>query len=195
MARTRPFVRAVNLKIAPGEVIGIVGRSGSGKNTLAKLVQRLDVPDRGRVLIDGQDIAIIDTASLHQRRRRPQETSCSTDRSGTILRCLIRPCQLKLLSRQPSWRERTSLSVSFPKGMTAWWRARHGAVGRPAPKGRDCPCPHHQPARSDLRQATSALDYESEKIIQNNMRKICAGRAVLIIAHRLLGRGTRTALS
>ena len=50
-------IRGVSLKIEPGEVIGIVGRSGSGKSTLTKLVQRLYVPDRGRVLVDGQDIA------------------------------------------------------------------------------------------------------------------------------------------
>src|SRR5690606_40072460 len=60
-------VRQVSLVIDPGEVIGIVGRSGSGKSTLTKLVQRLYVADRGRVLIDGQDIAVIDTASLRQQ--------------------------------------------------------------------------------------------------------------------------------
>ena len=60
-------IRAVNVSIAPGEVIGIVGRSGSGKSTLTKLIQRLYVPDRGRVLIDGQDIAIVDTTSLRHQ--------------------------------------------------------------------------------------------------------------------------------
>jgi ATP-binding cassette, subfamily B, bacterial HlyB/CyaB len=60
-------IRGVNLKVAPGEVIGIVGRSGSGKSTMTRLVQRLYVPERGRVLVDGQDIAIIDTTSLRQQ--------------------------------------------------------------------------------------------------------------------------------
>jgi subfamily B ATP-binding cassette protein HlyB/CyaB len=60
-------IRQVSLHIAPGEIVGIVGRSGSGKSTLTKLMQRLHVPDRGRVLIDGQDIAVIDTASLRQQ--------------------------------------------------------------------------------------------------------------------------------
>src|SRR5690606_20653868 len=49
----------INLSIQPGEVIGIVGKSGSGKSTLTKLVQRLYVPEAGRVLIDGVDLAMV----------------------------------------------------------------------------------------------------------------------------------------
>src|SRR5690606_20119751 len=50
----------IQLDISAGEVIGIVGRSGSGKSTLTKLAQRLYTPERGRVLIDGQDLALAD---------------------------------------------------------------------------------------------------------------------------------------
>jgi subfamily B ATP-binding cassette protein HlyB/CyaB len=64
---TPDVIRSLSLTIVPGEVIGIVGRSGSGKSTLTKLVQRLYVPDRGRVLVDGQDIAIVDTTSLRHQ--------------------------------------------------------------------------------------------------------------------------------
>src|SRR5690606_23174238 len=60
-------IRSLQLSISAGEVVGIVGRSGSGKSTLTKLIQRLHVPDRGRVLLDGQDIAIVDTASLRHQ--------------------------------------------------------------------------------------------------------------------------------
>ena len=60
-------LRNVDLAIAPGEVIGIVGRSGSGKSTLAKLVQRLYIPERGRVLIDGIDLAQVDASSLRRQ--------------------------------------------------------------------------------------------------------------------------------
>src|SRR5207244_3091512 len=55
-------VRGVSLRIAPGEVIGLVGRSGSGKSTVTRLVQRLHVPERGRILIDGHDLAVVDAA-------------------------------------------------------------------------------------------------------------------------------------
>ena len=55
------------MDIAAGEVIGIVGRSGSGKSTLTKLVQRLYVPERGRVMVDGMDLALADSTSLRRQ--------------------------------------------------------------------------------------------------------------------------------
>src|SRR5207237_3604884 len=60
-------LRGISFKLKPGEVLGIVGRSGCGKSTLAKLVQRLYVPERGRVLVDGVDIAAADTSWLRRQ--------------------------------------------------------------------------------------------------------------------------------
>jgi subfamily B ATP-binding cassette protein HlyB/CyaB len=57
----------VNFKIMPGQVLGIVGPSGSGKSTLTRLIQRLYVPESGRVLIDGVDLAMVDTAWLRRQ--------------------------------------------------------------------------------------------------------------------------------
>lgn len=62
-----PVLCGVQLDIRPGEVIGIVGRSGSGKSTLTKLVQRLYVPEQGRILVDGIDISLIDAAQLRRQ--------------------------------------------------------------------------------------------------------------------------------
>ncbi|WP_353620200.1 ABC transporter transmembrane domain-containing protein, partial [Thalassotalea sp. G20_0] len=57
----RPAIlNSISLNIRSGEVIGIVGRSGSGKSTLTKLVQRLYVPEAGRVLVDGVDLALVE---------------------------------------------------------------------------------------------------------------------------------------
>ena len=50
----------MSFDISPGEVIGLVGRSGSGKSTVARLIQRLYPPEHGRVLVDGLDVALID---------------------------------------------------------------------------------------------------------------------------------------
>ena len=61
------MLKGISFDIAAGEVIGIVGRSGSGKSTLTKLIQRLYAPERGRVLIDGMDLTLIDAASLRRQ--------------------------------------------------------------------------------------------------------------------------------
>src|SRR5262249_3268698 len=64
----RPAVlHDVSFHVPAGQVVGIVGPSGSGKSTLAKLVQRLYVPERGRVLIDGVDLALVDVAWLRRQ--------------------------------------------------------------------------------------------------------------------------------
>src|SRR5215475_9443564 len=57
----------VSLRIPAGQVVGIVGPSGSGKSTLAKLISRLYVPESGRVLVDGVDLAMVDTAWLRRQ--------------------------------------------------------------------------------------------------------------------------------
>ena len=61
------MLRDVDMSIQPGEIVGIVGRSGSGKSTLAKLMQRLYVPQRGRVLVDGNDLALADPSWLRRQ--------------------------------------------------------------------------------------------------------------------------------
>jgi subfamily B ATP-binding cassette protein HlyB/CyaB len=63
----REALRRVSLSVEPGEVLGIVGPSGSGKSTLTKLVQRLYVPESGRVLVDGVDLAQVDPAWLRRQ--------------------------------------------------------------------------------------------------------------------------------
>src|SRR5262249_58126795 len=63
----RPVLRDLSLDILPDTVIGIVGRSGSGKSTIAKLIQRLCIPEGGRVLIDDIDVAQVDPAWLRRQ--------------------------------------------------------------------------------------------------------------------------------
>src|SRR5262249_51496382 len=57
----------LSFEVEPGQVVGIVGSSGSGKSTLTKLVQRLYVPERGRVLVDGVDLTMVDPAWLRRQ--------------------------------------------------------------------------------------------------------------------------------
>jgi D-methionine transport system ATP-binding protein len=67
---THAALAGVDLEIARGEVFGIIGRSGAGKSTLVRLLNGLERPTSGRVLIDGTDVAALDPAGLRALRRR-----------------------------------------------------------------------------------------------------------------------------
>ena len=69
-------VDRVSLSIARGSFVALVGKSGSGKSTLLRLANRLDAPDEGRVLVDGQDVAHGDPIRL--RRRHIPESATSS---------------------------------------------------------------------------------------------------------------------
>lgn len=180
-------IRGISLRIQPGETIGIVGRSGSGKSTLTRLVQRLYVPDHGRVLVDGHDLAIIDTASLRQQVGVVLQENMLFNRSIRDNIALVNPAlpleavieAAKLAGAHEFICELSegydTLVGEHGTGLSGGQRQRiaiaRALIGNPRILIFD--------------EATSALDYESEKIIQDNMRHICRGRTVLIIAHRL----------
>ncbi len=180
-------LRGISLKIVPGEVIGIVGRSGSGKSTLAKLVQRLYVPERGRVLVDGIDLTLVDVSSLRRQigvvlqdnilfNRSIRDNIALTD-PGVPLPAVIAAAQLagahEFILELP---EAYDTVVGEHGSTLSGGQCQRIAIAR-ALLG--------NPRILIFDEATSALDYESERIIQNNMKAICQGRTVIIIAHRL----------
>ena len=67
---TRTALDAVDLTIGRGEIFGVVGRSGAGKSTLIRTINRLEMPDEGRVIVDGQDITAMNPTELRAARRR-----------------------------------------------------------------------------------------------------------------------------
>jgi subfamily B ATP-binding cassette protein HlyB/CyaB len=180
-------IRAVNLKIEPGEVIGIVGRSGSGKSTLTKLVQRLYVPDRGRVLVDGQDIAIIDTASLRHQIGVVLQENTLFNRSIRDNIALSNPAlPIEAIIEAAKLAGAHEFICELPEGYdTKVGEHGTGLSGGQRQRIAIARALITNPRILIFDEATSALDYESEKIIQDNMRLICTGRTVLIIAHRL----------
>lgn len=68
-ARSRVVLRDVSLQLAAGEYVAVMGESGSGKSTLLNLIAGLDVPDSGRIVVAGQDIAALDDAARTRLRR------------------------------------------------------------------------------------------------------------------------------
>jgi len=180
-------LRGVSLTIAPGEIIGIVGRSGSGKSTLAKLIQRLYVPERGRVLVDGMDLALAEVSSLRRQigvvlqenvlfNRRIRDNIALAD-PGAPLEAVIEAAKLAGAHE---------FILELPEG----YDTMVGEHGSTLSGGQRQRIAIARALMGDPRilifdEATSALDYESERIVQQNMKAICRGRTVIVIAHRL----------
>ncbi|WP_302328909.1 type I secretion system permease/ATPase [Pseudomonas triclosanedens] len=180
-------LRGVSLAIRPGEVIGIVGRSGSGKSTLTRLLQRLYVPERGRVLVDGMDLALADVSSLRRQigvvlqdnllfNRSIRENIALTD-PGTPMEAVMQAARLagahEFILELPEGYDTVvgEHGSSLSGGQRQRIAIARALIGNPRILIFD--------------EATSALDYESERVIQQNMKAICQGRTVVIIAHRL----------
>jgi subfamily B ATP-binding cassette protein HlyB/CyaB len=180
-------LRNVSLAIEPGEVIGIVGRSGSGKSTLTKLVQRLYVPSCGKVSVDGQDLAIIDIASLRQQIGVVLQENILFNRSIRANIALTNPAlPIEAIIAAAKLAGAHEFICELPEG----YDTMVGEHGTGLSGGQRQRIAIARALISDPRilifdEATSALDYESEKIIQDNMRDICKNRTVIIIAHRL----------
>lgn len=180
-------LRNISVQIQPGEVIGIVGRSGSGKSTLTKLAQRLYVPDRGRVLVDGQDIAIIDTTSLRQQIGVVLQENMLFNRSIRDNIALTNPTvHMQAIIEVAKLAGAHEFICELPEGYdTMVGEHGTGLSGGQRQRIAIARALISNPRVLIFDEATSALDYESEAIIQSNMRNICRGRTVLIIAHRL----------
>jgi subfamily B ATP-binding cassette protein HlyB/CyaB len=180
-------LKGIQLDIAQGEVIGIVGRSGSGKSTLAKLVQRLYVPERGRVLADGIDLALADSSSLRRQIGVVLQENVLFNRSirdNIALADPGAPLESVIQAAKLSGAHEFILELSEGYDTTV---GEHGSTlsGGQRQRIAIARALMTSPRVLIFDEATSALDYESERIIQNNMKAICKGRTVIIIAHRL----------
>lgn len=180
-------LRGVSLDVAPGQVIGVVGHSGSGKSTLSRLVQRLFVPEQGRVLVDGIDLAQVDAASLRRQIGVVSQENLLFNRS---IRDNIALADPGLPMEQVIAAARLAGAHDFILDLPDAYDTvvgEHGATLSGGQRQRIAIARALVGAPRILifDEATSALDYESERIIQQNMRAICRGRTVIIIAHRL----------
>jgi subfamily B ATP-binding cassette protein HlyB/CyaB len=177
----------INLRVNAGEVIGIVGRSGSGKSTLTKLMQRLYVPERGRIRIDGTDLAISDPAWVRRQvgvvlqenllfNRSIRENIAIAD-PGMPLENVIQSAKLAgahdfICELRDGYE---TIVGENGCGLSGGQRQRI-AIARALVT---------DPRILIFDEATSALDYETERTLQRNMPAICRGRTVIIISHRL----------
>jgi ATP-binding cassette, subfamily B, bacterial HlyB/CyaB len=180
-------IENLSFQIKPGQMVALVGRSGSGKTTISKLVLGLYTPSDGKVLIDGCDITSISLRSLRQQVGVvDQDTflfgstireNISLGHPGAKLEEIIEAATLagadEFIKKLPMGYE---TQIGEGGGMLSGGQRQRIAIAK-ALLG--------NPRLLILDEATSHLDTESERIIQKNFNKILKGRTTLVIAHRL----------
>jgi ATP-binding cassette subfamily B protein len=185
--QVEPLFREFTLRIAPGERVGLVGHSGSGKTTFVKLLQRLyDVTD-GRILIDGQEIAEATQVSLRAQIALVAQDPVLFHRSLAENIAYGRPgASMTEIERAARLANAHDFIARQPKGYAT-------LVGERGVKLSGGERQRVALARAFLAnapilildEATSSLDSESEALIQEAMERLMAGRTAIVIAHRL----------
>ena len=186
-AGAKPALANISMEIQPGQTAAIVGRSGSGKTTLAGLLQRLHVPEAGRIRLDGHDLASVDLRALRRQLGVVlQEDAMFT---GTIREniALSEPeASIDRVVTAAKLAAAHDFIAEFPMG----YDTMVGEIGVALSGGQRqriaiARALLHDPAILLFDEATSALDAESESAIRRNLAAILKERTALVIAHRL----------
>ncbi len=177
----------INLTVKPGEMIGIVGRSGVGKSTLINLIMRMYDPDEGSISIGGVDIRDMTQESLRRRMGVVlQETMLFT---GTLYD--------NIAYSKPDATHAEVITAAKLAGVhkfavkladgynTVIGEKGHTLSGGERQRVAIARALLHDPKFLILDEATSALDTETEKDIQDALQQLIAGRTTIAIAHRL----------
>lgn len=182
-----PIIKGISFEIKEGSVVGIIGRSGSGKSTISKLVQRLYIPEEGKIYIDNIDISIVNPFWLRRQigvvlqenflfngtvKENIAINMANADFTEIVEAAKVSGAHDFIIKLQNGYN-----TIIGEKGVgLSGGQKQRLAIARALITN---------PKILILDEATSALDYESESIIQKNLKLICKGRTVLIIAHRL----------
>lgn len=182
-----PVIEHVDLKVQKGEMIGLVGASGTGKSTMINLIMRLYDVDRGRITVDGTDIREIKQENYHaQLGVVLQETFLF---SGTILnniRFANPTATLEEVIRAAKAANAHDFICKTPDGYNTYVGERgFNLSGGERQRIAIARAILNNPRLLILDEATSALDTESEYLIQQALDRLTEGRTTFAIAHRL----------
>jgi len=187
---TRPdavVLGGIDLAVARGEVVALVGASGAGKSTIAALVGRLYDPTAGRILLDGRDLRSLDPSWLRaQIGVVPQEPvlfSATVEenvrygRPGASHEEVVAAC-------------RAANADAFVRAFPEGYATKVGERGQQLSGGQRQRIAIARAVLKDPRillldEATSALDAESEALVQDALERLMVGRTAIVIAHRL----------
>ena len=182
-----PVLQRVNLRVGRGEVVALIGPSGSGKSSLVNLIPRFFDPTEGRVLIDGIDIRHLKLDSLRGLMGMvTQETILFND----TLRNNICYGRTQVTETEMRTAARAALAEEFILELPLQYDANIGERGQQLSGGQR---QRLAIARALLKnapilildEATSSLDTESEILVQRALANLMRGRTVIVIAHRL----------
>ncbi len=182
-----PALVAIDLQIRAGQKVAIVGPSGAGKSTLLAVIQRLYPVDRGRLLIDGQDVACLSQQSLRRAIAVvPQEVSLFNRSLLENIR-YARPDASDAEVRKAA---RAARCDEFIAGLPQGYATRAGERGTLLSAGQKQRIAIARALLADapivlLDEATSALDVETEIAVQRAIAALAKGRTVVAVAHRL----------
>lgn len=177
----------ISLRVSPGESIGIVGSSGSGKSTLTKLIQRLYLPETGRITIDDIDISTADPSWLRRQIGVVLQENTLLNRSVRDNIALADPVQpIERVIEVAKMAGAHDFIAEMPEGYDTIIKERGASLsGGQRQRIAIARALLANPRILIFDEATSALDYESESLIKKNMAAISKNRTVFIIAHRL----------
>ncbi|MFM2432462.1 MAG: hypothetical protein RLZZ511_3676 [Cyanobacteriota bacterium] len=181
-----PILKGISFDVEPGMLVGVVGRSGSGKSTLSKLLQRLYVPESGRIVIDGFDVKSADLHSLRSQMGVVLQEDFLFN--GNIIDniSLGRP---EITADQVVEAARMAAAHDFVSDLSQGYETNVGERGTALSGGQRQRVALARLFLSDapilvLDEATSALDSETEQQVLQNLKKVADNRTIFMIAHR-----------
>ena len=183
----KPVLRDINLHVKPGEMIGLVGHSGAGKSTLINLICRFYTPDSGLLEIDGEDIKQIDLKDLRRQIGVVlQEPYLFSGTIGENIAYAHPDATMEDIITAAKAANAHEFIVKFPDGYDTEVGERGGRLsGGERQRISIARAILHNPRILILDEATSSVDVETEKKIQQAIDRLVQNRTTFAIAHRL----------
>lgn len=183
----RPVLHDIDFEVRPGQMVALVGATGGGKSSIISLLARFYHPQKGRVLVDGHDIRHVTGESLHRQMGLVLQVNFLF--TGTVIDN-IRYARPEASDEEVIEAAKTIGSHDVIMGLSDGFRTQVGERGANMSLGqRQLICFTRaflaDPRILMLDEATSSVDTATERVVQELLERLLAGRTTFIVAHRL----------